>query len=100
MPNEGQGNSVLRDVLTLLHSEVGNRREERTRVENEHGTASKSWWKRPHEKPQPRGVELLMSGEFGRVTKRLSGGQKNIGRLLTARKTGIRDFPRQDICDV
>ena len=30
-----------------------------------------SWWKVPHKEPQPAGVQLLLSGEFGRVgTKR------------------------------
>jgi WD repeat-containing protein 23 len=26
-----------------------------------------SWWKTPHSDPQPAGVKLLLSGEFGRV---------------------------------
>ncbi|KAF9245903.1 WD40 repeat-like protein [Melanogaster broomeanus] len=44
-------------------------------------------WFPPNTKPEERGVELLMSGEFGRVSSKLKSnhGRRNISRLLLDR---------------
>ncbi|KAF8846158.1 WD40 repeat-like protein [Paxillus ammoniavirescens] len=45
-------------------------------------------WFPPHTEPHEKGVELLMSGEFGRVSNKVksNNGRKNISRLLLDRR--------------
>ena len=52
-------------------------------------------WFAPHKEPQVAGVNLLLSGEFGRVISHLETqkGHKNISRVLldrTSRRNGIQ----------
>lgn len=60
-------------------------------------------WYPPHTEPQKKGVELLMSGEFGRVGNKLRSnkGRRNISRLLLDRscKPGVTQF-REELTSV
>ncbi|KAF9229038.1 WD40 repeat-like protein [Gyrodon lividus] len=49
-------------------------------------------WFPPHTEPHKRGVELLMSGEFGRVSNKLKSksGRKSVSRLLLDRSSSPR----------
>ena len=63
----------------------------------------KSWWKKPHTEPQPAGVELLMSGEFGRVGRKAytqPDGSRNFSRVLRERSMNIHPLPKQELCEV
>ncbi|KAI5122355.1 hypothetical protein M0805_004113 [Coniferiporia weirii] len=60
------------------------------------------WWKKPHKEPQPAGVELLMSGEFGRIGPKMRGrgtNTHNLARLLRERATRLGRMPKQDFCE-
>ncbi|KIJ65056.1 hypothetical protein HYDPIDRAFT_88817 [Hydnomerulius pinastri MD-312] len=57
-------------------------------------------WFPPHNEPQPKGVELLMGGEFGRLSNKLRSmkGKKNVSRLLLDRSSRPRGaMPREDL---
>ncbi|THH05177.1 hypothetical protein EW145_g4993 [Phellinidium pouzarii] len=61
---------------------------------------AKEWWKKPHKEPQPAGVELLMSGEFGRIgPKTYSRGSQNLARVLRERSINISRMPTEDLCE-
>lgn len=68
--------------------------------------ASSHWnkqWFPPHTEPQKRGVELLMSGEFGRVGNKLrsSRGSRNVSRLLLDRSCKPRGtLSREELTSV
>lgn len=67
-----------------------------------HSHWNKQWYP-PHTEPQKKGVELLMSGEFGRVSNKLRSnkGTRNISRLLLDRscKPGVTPF-REELTSV
>ncbi|KAI0031259.1 WD40-repeat-containing domain protein [Vararia minispora EC-137] len=56
-------------------------------------------WARPHEKPQPTGVRLITSGEYGRVWSKLESraGRKNVATQLLSRGSRLRPVFKEDI---
>ena len=68
----------------------------------------KEWWKKPHTEPQKAGVELLMSGEFGRVGPKyrergfpgVGGGSRNLATLLRQRASSTRPIPKEEFAEV
>lgn len=60
------------------------------------------WWKKPHREPQPAGVQLLMSGEFGRVGPKLRSrgvGNRSLAKLVKERVAGPGRIPKEDFCE-
>lgn len=53
-------------------------------------------------KPQQRGVELLMSGEFGKIAHKLKamGGDVNVAKRIMNRRYGARLEPIEDVSAV
>ncbi|KAH0838129.1 WD40-repeat-containing domain protein [Lanmaoa asiatica] len=95
--NNNEGRSITYgDLVRLLRtgSSRGDRDEEDDDVDgddddDEYPVSShrNRQWFAPHTEPQKRGVELLMSGEFGHVANKLRSkkGSRNISRLLLDR---------------
>ncbi|KAA1467844.1 WD40 repeat-like protein [Dentipellis sp. KUC8613] len=56
-------------------------------------------WARPPTEPQQEGVELLMSGEFGRIRPKVNvrGGQRSVARILQSRQTRTRSLYKEDL---
>ena len=80
------------DLVRLLRTGPSRRDqdEEDDDVGNDDDEDSTSWnrqWYPPHTEPQKRGIELLTSGEFGRVGNKLRSRKcsRNISRLLLDR---------------
>lgn len=64
-----------------------------------------SWhevWVPPHEQPQPSGVRLLTSGEFGRLDTYLKArkGRGNISRALLDRSSRRNGIQREELAGV
>lgn len=59
-------------------------------------------WFTPVEEPQKAGVDLLMSGEFGRVQRKIDTQRKrdNVAKALLARRSRLRRTYREDITSV
>ena len=59
-------------------------------------------WFTPVEAPQKAGVDLLMSGEFGRVQRKIDAQRKrdNVAKALLARRSRLRRTYREDITSV
>ncbi|KAI0066418.1 WD40 repeat-like protein [Artomyces pyxidatus] len=56
-------------------------------------------WFRPATKPQKAGVQLLMSGEYGRVRHKIRAraGEWNVGKVIGEQRSRIRRTPREDV---
>ncbi|KAF8445715.1 WD40 repeat-like protein [Boletus edulis BED1] len=93
-----EGNSIYGDLVRLLQAgpSSGDQDEEDDQVDDDDEYLTGSPWHRqwypPHTEPQKTGVELLMSGEFGRVSNKLRSnkGSKNVSRLLLDRSCNPR----------
>lgn len=59
-----------------------------------------TWWKTPHNEPQPEGVQLLMSGEFGRVSvkrRMYLGGRKGVSVGILGKDEKANKGERQNL---
>ncbi|KAG6380983.1 WD40-repeat-containing domain protein [Boletus reticuloceps] len=93
-----EGNSIYGDLVRLLQAgpSSGDQDEEDDHADDDDEYLTGSPWHRqwypPHTEPQKTGVELLMGGEFGRVSDKLRSnkGSKNVSRLLLDRSRNPR----------
>lgn len=104
-----EGDSITyNDLVRLLRTDPsnGDQDEEDDDTGNDEYSTTSHWnrqWYPPHIEPQQRGVELLMSGEFGRVGNKLRSvkGSRNVSRLLLDRSCDPRGtLSREELSSV
>jgi len=109
--NNIEGDSITYgDLVRLLRTGPSRRardeEDEDAGSDDDEYSTSLHWnrqWYPPHIEPQKRGVELLMSGEFGRVGNKLRSkkGSRDISRLLLDRSCKPRGtLSREELTSV
>ena len=107
MDDNGGESMSYGDLVRLLRTAPSRAQdEEDAGNDDEDDSASSHWnrqWYPPHTEPQKRGVELLMSGEFGRVGNKLRSKKcsRNVSRLLLDRSCKSRGvLSREELSSV
>ncbi|KLO05285.1 WD40 repeat-like protein [Schizopora paradoxa] len=117
-PASGLSLHQLSRLLTLFRSDAAGNNADEDNDEEDEGTTGRrprraprtqpSWWMTPHAEPQPKGLQLLHGGEFGRISPKEKSSTsahgtnkyvKNVSRTLLDRRMRIRPTASEDISE-
>lgn len=93
-----RSNPGVTNVAALFETEQDGEREEPRALRERAERAKRDWWKRPHTEPQEAGLNLLHSGEFGRIGPKTRA--RNLARLLRERSLSQKPMAKEDLCEV